>query len=380
MLDILIFSSFYLPGFKGGGPIRTISNMVEKLGDEIQFSVVTKDRDLGEGKPYAAISPNQWQRVGKAKIFYATTNAMWPFALWRVVAEFKGDALHLNSFFSFNFGILPFFYWKLMGRGRPIVLGPRGEFSEGALKLKASKKKLFLGLVGLLNIYKNVIWHASSEHEERDIRRLMGAKADVRIAMDIACPPNELNFEHRLDGMPLRIVFLSRISPMKNLQGAIEMMKKVSGSVIFDVYGPIEDAEYWHSCKAAIKELPINVKFGYKGELVPTMVVQTLARYDLFFLPTLGENFGHVIAEALGCGLPVLISDNTPWGNLAENQLGWGLPLRNVDDFVEKIEQCGRIAAVDYENWRCQIHFWAKENIGNTDAIAQSRSLFEELI
>ncbi|MNR20481.1 Glycosyl transferases group 1 [compost metagenome] len=122
------------------------------------------------------------------------------------------------------------------------------------------------------------------------------------------------------------------------------------------------------------------MKFGYKGELVPAMVVQTLARYDLFFLPTLGENFGHVIAEALGCGLPVLISDNTPWGNLTENQLGWGLPLRNVDDFVEKIEQCGRIAAVDYENWRCQIHFWAKENIGNTDAIAQSRSLFEELI
>jgi len=28
-----------------------------------------------------------------------------------------------------------------------------------------------------------------------------------------------------------------------------------------------------------------------------------LASHDLFFLPTLGENYGHVIVEALGVGV-----------------------------------------------------------------------------
>jgi hypothetical protein len=41
-----------------------------------------------------------------------------------------------------------------------------------------------------------------------------------------------------------------------------------------------------------------------------------LAEYDLFLFPTLGENYGHVISEALASGCPVVISDQTPWRNL----------------------------------------------------------------
>ena len=52
-----------------------------------------------------------------------------------------------------------------------------------------------------------------------------------------------------------------------------------------------------------------------------------MAANDLFFLPTRGENFGHVIAEALSVGTPVLISDQTPWRKLAAVGLGHDLPL-----------------------------------------------------
>ena len=41
-----------------------------------------------------------------------------------------------------------------------------------------------------------------------------------------------------------------------------------------------------------------------------------IARSDVFLLPTGGENFGHAIFEALSCGVPVLISDQTPWRGL----------------------------------------------------------------
>lgn len=101
--------------------------------------------------------------------------------------------------------------------------------------------------------------------------------------------------------------------------GAIDALKKIKSQVVFDIYGPAEDQNYWAQCQESAKLLPQNIRFQYCGALQPMQVPDKLAEYDLFFLPTLGENFGHVIAEALSSGLPVLISDTTPWRDLAEN-------------------------------------------------------------
>lgn len=377
--DVLSFTGLYLPGFKGGGPIRTIANLLEKLGQEIDFSLVTADRDLGDLGPYPEVVADQWCPSGGAKIYYASPGAGWPIRLTGIIRGFKGDVLHLNSFFSFRFSILPLLLWRLLKPGRPVIVGPRGEFSGGALGLKATKKRTYIDLTQRLGLYRHVIWHASTEHEAEDIRRVMGAAARIRIAIDIASPPASLTLAPRQDGAPLRIVFLSRISPMKNLLGAIDMLRQVRSPVVFDVYGPAEDAAYWAACQQAAKGLPPHVQFNYRGALYPAQVPDTLAGYDLFYLPTLGENFGHVIAEALGCGLPVLISDQTPWRDLATKRLGWDLPLADAAAFAACIDECSRLPAVDYDAWRQHIRAWALANIGNDEAVEQNRQLFMNL-
>lgn len=53
--SVLVFCGFYTPGFKGGGPSKTIANTIDSLGDEFRFSVITSDRDLGDEEPYARI-------------------------------------------------------------------------------------------------------------------------------------------------------------------------------------------------------------------------------------------------------------------------------------------------------------------------------------
>src|SRR3546814_15539936 len=63
-----------------------------------------------------------------------------------------------------------------------------------------------------------------------------------------------------------------------------------------------------------------------------------LSRHDIFFLPTFGENYGHVIAEALEAGLRLLICDQTPWRGLAEAGVGHDLPLNQPEAFVTAIE------------------------------------------
>lgn len=377
--NILVYTGFYLPGFKGGGPIRTVANMAEALGHEINFSIVTLDRDLGDAEPYSNITPDQWQQVGKANVFYASP-ARWLGKTFRLIQNFQGDALHLNSFFSFRFSILPLLIARLTKPGLPVIVGPRGEFSSGALALKSFKKKrIYIAAARAVGLYKNVIWHASTAHEADDIRRIMGDSVSVRIAIDIAAPAANMSLKPRNDGARLKVIFISRLSPKKNLLGAIDILKKVRCPVDFDVYGPAEDQNYWEACQNAAIGLPQNVSFSYCEPLQPDAVARKMAEYDLFFFPTHGENFGHVIAEALSAGLPILISNATPWRDLEGKALGWDLPLDQPERFARCIEYCHSKPAHKYNQWRQQIRAWALANIGNQDAIEQNRQLFMNL-
>ena len=67
-MKILITCDYYLPGWKAGGPIRSLSALVEYLGDEFQFKVITRDRDFGDSKPYAGVEINKWQKVGRTEV------------------------------------------------------------------------------------------------------------------------------------------------------------------------------------------------------------------------------------------------------------------------------------------------------------------------
>lgn len=55
-------------------------------------------------------------------------------------------------------------------------------------------------------------------------------------------------------------------------------------------------------------------------------------------MPAQGENYGHVIAEALCAGVPILIADTTPWRNLEEQGIGWDLSLNNPKAFSNVID------------------------------------------
>ena len=373
--SVLCFTGFYLPGFKGGGPIRTIANVVEALGRDISISIVTLDRDLGDNNSYPNITPDKWQKVGNANVFYISQNNIF-IKIFTVIKNFQGDFLHLNSFFSFKFSILPLTIASIIKPNAKIIIGPRGEFSHEALKIKSFKKQCYLLLAKLFKIHKNVIWHASTIHEASDIRRVMGSTVKIRTAIDIAAPKENLTLSPRVDNSPINIVFISRISPMKNLLGAIESLKHVKHPVNFHVYGPTEDMKYWNTCQNAAINLPSNVNFDYHGFLLPSEVAEKIAEYDMFFLPTLGENFGHVIAEALSSGLPVLISNNTPWRDLEGKELGWDLPLDQPDLFARRIDYCYTMPASEFNRWRKNIRSWALENIGNKEAIEQNRQLF----
>lgn len=377
---ILALVHYYLPGYKSGGPIRTIANIVDHLGDDFNFRIITSDRDALDEKPYSGVDVDAWHRVGKADVYYASPSRRSIYALAQLITDTPHDVLYLNSFFDPVFTLQP-----LLGRRmgwipkKPVVIAPRGEFSAGALALKHWKKKPYLTATRLIGLYRDLIWQASSEHEQADIVRAMG-----RTATCIVVAPNLPAFHTQIDVQsaprektePLRIVFLSRISPMKNLDFALRVLGKVQHPIIFAVYGPIREEAYWSRCQRLIEQMPSHVRVEYRGSVAPEQVPAIMAAHNLFFLPTLGENYGHVIAEALSAGTPVLIADTTPWRNLEQAGVGWDWPLNQEDRFIDSINHCAQISPADYAAWCDRIRAYARTRLAAGELVEANRRLF----
>jgi glycosyltransferase involved in cell wall biosynthesis len=145
--------------------------------------------------------------------------------------------------------------------------------------------------------------------------------------------------------------------------------------VTFDIFGPANDPAYWAECEQLISRLPANVEVHYRGSIPNADVAATLAGYDLFLLPTRGENFGHAIFDALEVGLPVLISDQTPWRELERIGAGWSLPLADPDRFAATIDRMAALAPTERIALRRAARALAESSLQESDAVARMRAM-----
>lgn len=385
---VLVFVGCYLPGFRGGGPIRSIANMVERLGDEFDFWIVTADRDLGELHPYQSVEVDAWNQVGKAKVFYASPASRSLRGIVQLICATQHDVLYLNSFFNSAFTLKPLLARRLgLLPCVEVVLAPRGELSKGAFKLKYWKKAPFTKLANAVGMFHKLKWHASTQFEAVDIRRVIQAnslniKIAVNVASDLSAEPNTRdeaapkNERAAARHNALHICFLSRISPMKNLDYALKVLAQVKAPVQFNIYGPKELPEYWNDCELLIKQLPPNISVSYFGSVENSQVRSVIAMNALFFVPSRGENFGHVFMEALSAGVPILVSDCTPWRDLQAQKLGWDIALEQPEAFVRAVEEAAGFDELKRTEMRARCIAFANHKAEDRDALNMNRNLF----
>jgi glycosyltransferase involved in cell wall biosynthesis len=355
MIRIFAPCGYYLPGYRAGGPVRSLANLVAALGDDHAFHIVAYDRDLGSTEPYSGVTPGRWTEQGKARVWYVRAGGGWAASLWRLLRSTPHDVLYLNSFFDPLTALLP----VLLRAGhaiprRPLVVAARGQFSPGALGLKRGRKAAYLALTRALGLWRDVWLHATSAGEADDLTRTFGASAADRIALapNLGPPlPPPVDRPPKIRGQH-RLAFLSRVSPKKNLRYAIERLSGMAGAVTLDIYGPLEDTAYWRECQVTAARHSGHPTVRYAGGLPHERVMEVLARYDLLILPSLGENYGHAVAEALAAGCPVLVSNRTPWRGLAEARAGWDLPLEDPAGFRAVLECCVAMGEEEHRRLR----------------------------
>ena len=349
-----MFSEYYRPGYKSGGGMRTIANMVDRMSDRFDFHIITHDHDGNLDKAqYTDVKINDWNTDGETSVYYISGDNIRLKVLRDLILSIRPDAIYSNSFFSpFTRLLLQLRKLKLI-RDTQIVIAPCGELSDAALQISSPKKELFLRLSRAVGLYKSIIWKASTDLEKAEIERIGAKNGIIFVAPDL--PAHQLLADYEQSSKPgkqigeARMVFLSRFVRKKNFKWLLEQLgNNISGRLIIDIYGPLEDVEYWNECQQIIKSLPDNIAVNALGPIPHGSAMEKMIEYHFFLLPTLGENFGHVFIESLAAGCPMLISDRTPWLDLAEKGIGWDLPLEYPQKWVAALNQCIDMDAETY--------------------------------
>ena len=342
---ILIFIDWFLPGYKAGGPVRSMANMIEQLGDEYHFLVVTRNTDYMEAEPYDVPSDQWVEGPNNALVYYFSGERLSFGNMRRLIAETNFDIVYVNGIYSWWFSILPLFFLKK----HKVIVGVRGMLARSAINVKSTKKKVFLKGARMLGLYKDVLFHATNEQEKEDTRTVFG---DVPVSVAPNLPRKKLSeaLKQSKEEGELRMVSMARIAPEKNTLFALEALKGYAGdgTIVFDLYGQIYNEAYWQTCMAVIDELPSNVTVEYRGMVESDRVAEVIGHYHFLFLPSRGENFGHVILESFTAARPVLISDQTPWRKLEKENCGYDLPL-DESLFAEKI---GELEELNGDGWK----------------------------
>lgn len=331
-MKILIIMHGFFPGNEYGGPPVSVDNFCTLMNED-ECYIVTHNHDMKNKTPYENVSEG-WNDRTNCKVKYLQDKEYNQDTFEQIIKKVKPDILYLQGLFQPC--IIPCL--KLAKKyAIRVLLAPRGELCKGAFK-KKYKKIPYIVYLRIMKLFATVSFQSTSFEETATIKKYLGVQ-DERI-YSLTNIPSIPKSDYGLKSKETdtaAFIFLSRIVRKKNLHFALNALKNVSGNVMFDIYGTIEDENYWSECQGIIDSLPSNITVNYKGNANHESVHEIFSKYDAMVFPTQSENFGHVIAEAMFAGCPVIISDQTPWNDLQDSNAGWDMPLQE-SDFVNKMQ------------------------------------------
>ncbi|MEN9639278.1 MAG: hypothetical protein RLZZ262_1146, partial [Bacteroidota bacterium] len=141
-----------------------------------------------------------------------------------------------------------------------------------------------------------------------------------------------------------------------------------------DFVGAQQNEAFLVKCHSLANQVS-GATIRFLGERTPQELDEMWAYYDFLYLPTRGENFGHAIAESLNHGVPVVISDRTPWKNLSDKGVGWDIPL-DAKNFEPVLLQCHRMEENEHKTMSECAYNMALTLLNDPQRMQASRVLF----
>jgi glycosyltransferase involved in cell wall biosynthesis len=215
---------------------------------------------------------------------------------------------------------------------RPAIVTPHGSLEAWALRRSRLKKFLALSLYERRNLVETPCLHACSAQEAVGFR-------DYGLKNPVAVIPNGVSQEwidSKGDALAFRnryripegrriMLFLSRITPVKGLPMLLHAIKSMGDSAsdwVFVMAGA-DEFNHLQEVDSIVGDLGLRKVVLFVGSLYGKDKRDAFDAAELFLLPTHRENYGIVVAEALGVGVPVITTKGAPWADLISYNCGW---------------------------------------------------------
>lgn len=253
----------------------------------------------------------------------------------------KPDILHIHGvWMPENFWVSK--YGKV--HSIPYVINPRGDTEVARInydKLKKLKKNIVWKLYSK-GIVNNAACIIATSEQERDSIRTLGSKVPVAIipnGIELDAFPKEVVHNH---GEKRVLLFLSRVNPIKGIEYLIDAWGQLDTNLTnqweLHIAGNSDPKDYIDTLKAKVDSLGLSESIKFIGPVTGEAKMRKYQDSNLFILPTLNENFGNVVAEAMMCECPVITTKNAPWSCLSEDECGWWVDL-SVEDLKSTLQE-----------------------------------------
>lgn len=314
--------------YERGGPTTVVMELTQNLARKgIDITVFTS---MDNAKCTTA------DDLKGVKVKTFPTNAfskIWPYysssfkkALQKELVNF--DLVHIHEIWHY-----PVFacYKAAKAKQKPYIITVHGSLEPSCLNYKAFKKKIYTALIERKILEEASALHAVTEDEVKSIRDFVDNK-------NIYCVPNGLNIE-ALESLPDKntlegiypqiknkkvILFLGRIHPKKGLDILAEAFGKIirkQHNACLLIVGPDSDS-YRSQIEKILTREDVLDKAVFTGTLTGNLKLAALNRADIFVLPSHSEGFSMSILEAMGCGLPVVITKQCHFPEVEQMQAG----------------------------------------------------------
>lgn len=358
-MKVCVLADWFYPAYRAGGPVRSLYELVRQIKD-VSFWVVTRNVDYTERVPLNVPSDRWVELFPNTRVTYLSR---WtPGRVTSAVEEVAPDVVYINSFFSPYFSVVPL--WRLAGKW-PIVLAPRGMLMPRMLAIKRWRKYAYLWLFRARGLHRQVFFHATSTQEAQALTRLLGGNLRLRVIPNPVSPPlPELpSFSAEPCGR-LRLLYVGRIAPEKNLLVLLRALYLVEKPVHLTVFGSIYSRRYWQRCLRLMGELhrhKENVSVVWAGAVPFWELRDVLAKHQAVVVPSLSESFGHIIYEALAAATPVVISSGC-----AHWQTPFVFPPDDEGALAHHLNNLAFLSQEEYhklrkEAYRQAVAWWQKE-------------------
>ena len=382
-----------------GGPTEAALGMVRALRSEgVDASILSSDDDVGgtldvplnewtqhEGAPVWFIPRVRAKQHSLVGFTYAPGFKTW---LKQYLSGY--DFAHVHTVFSHPANVA---MRAAQSFSVPYAVRPLGQLCRWSLGQRSFIKHLQLALFTRRNVNGAAFIHTTSCMEAEETSGVGFTSPCKILPLGLDMPPVIANARAELRaelGVPqdrIIVIFMSRIHQKKGIELLLDACAQLSGRAFDLVLAGTGDEKYITTLKEQITSLKLDARVRWFGFATGERKWRLMQGADLFVLPSYSENFGIAVAEALACGLPVIISDQVALcDEVSEYSLGRVVPTNPktlatalaslLDSASERvvISQRARAVAAERFGWPSA----AKRLIAAYDEVLSARKILSK--